>query len=107
MNVQLEHYARVRPNPRSRDDSPRQGWRPPTPTQHRWLRASEWLALIVALSLLMLAGCSTTPPVAVERPQLPLPRLTPPQFPETLPDRPLMRAVLRGSGVQTIYLWTL
>lgn len=98
MNEQRESYGRVRPNPKSRDESPRQGWQPPTPLQHRLLRGSEWLALIVALCLLMLAGCSTMQPAVADRPKLPLPKLVPPQYPETLPDRPLTRAVWRHDG---------
>lgn len=95
MNSRQESFGRARPNPRSRDDSPRLGWRPPTPRQHRLLRGCELLALIVVCSLLMLAACSTTPPGVVERPTFPPPRLAPPQMPETLPDRPLLRTVYR------------
>lgn len=107
MNEQPQSFGRVRPNPQPRDPSPRQGWRPPTPTQHRWLRASEWLALIVACCLLMLAGCSTMPPAVAERPKFDPPRMVPPLYPDPLPDRPLTRAVHRTPVVATIYLWTL
>lgn len=101
MSDMPESFGRAKPQPKLRDESPRQGWRPPTPRQHRLLRGSELLALIVACCLLMLAGCSTTQPAVVERPKLPLPRLVPPQMPETLPDRPLLRTVWRTQGATT------